>query len=333
MQEIDFSECQINARTYGGANGSKIGIVYNGENYMLKFPPKPKQKTELSYANSCFSEDISCKILKTLDLNSQDTMLGKYNDKIAVACKDFRNKNELFADFASLKNTVIDSSTGGYDTDLEEILEIFDTQKQFKIETETMKEFFWDLFIADTMLGNFDRHNGNWGFLINEENNTHRIAPIFDCGSCLFAQADEHIMKEVLTNKNELDKRIYTFPNSAIKFQNVKINPYHFLTNTTNIDCIKSLQKIVKKVDMNAINNIIENTPYISNLHKDFLQTIIKERKEKILDVAHEKTISNKIKISNDKLKSLFIISKETMGKIKELKNEKNKSIDKDKEM
>ena len=29
MEEIDFSNCQRNARTYNGANGSKIGIYYN----------------------------------------------------------------------------------------------------------------------------------------------------------------------------------------------------------------------------------------------------------------------------------------------------------------
>ena len=96
MEEIDFSNCQRNARTYNGANGSKIGIYYNNENYMLKFPPKPKKNIELSYANSCISEYVSCKILKTLGLNSQDTMLGKYNNKIVVACKDFRKTNEIF---------------------------------------------------------------------------------------------------------------------------------------------------------------------------------------------------------------------------------------------
>ncbi|WP_272888809.1 hypothetical protein [Campylobacter devanensis] len=36
MEEIDFSNCQRNARTYNGANGSKIGIYYNNENKELK---------------------------------------------------------------------------------------------------------------------------------------------------------------------------------------------------------------------------------------------------------------------------------------------------------
>ena len=142
MKEIDFSNCQSNARTYNGANGSKIGIYYNNENYMLKFPPKPKNNIELSYTNSCISEYVSCKILKTLGLNSQDTILGKYHNKIVVACKDFRKTNEIFADFASLKNTIIENSGGGYNTELSDILETIDNQKQFNIKNSEIKIFF-----------------------------------------------------------------------------------------------------------------------------------------------------------------------------------------------
>lgn len=149
------------------------------------------------------------------------------------------------------------------------------------------------MFIADSLLGNFDRHNGNWGFLINEIDNIHMIAPIYDCGSCLYPQADENLMKKILTNKAELEQRIYTYPNSAIKDQNVKINPYHFLLNTDNLDCINALQAITARIDLIKIKEIIENTPYISDLHKEFLFTMIKERKNKILDVAIEKHFSS----------------------------------------
>jgi hypothetical protein len=37
---IDFTNCKvIPGRAYNGANGSKIAVEYNGEAYMLKFPP------------------------------------------------------------------------------------------------------------------------------------------------------------------------------------------------------------------------------------------------------------------------------------------------------
>ncbi len=32
---------------------------------------------------------------------------------------------------------------------------------------------------------------------------TMELAPVYDCGSCLYAQADENIMKRVLTDEKE----------------------------------------------------------------------------------------------------------------------------------
>ena len=284
---IDFSDCHINGRTYNGANGSKIGITYNNTNYLLKFSPKPKSNAELSYTNSCFSEDISCKILKTFDLNSQDTMLGTYSDKIVVACKKKKKKGHRFADFASLKNTIIDSENNGYGTELSEILYTIDEQKTYDINENKIKEFFWDMFIADSLLGNFDRHNGNWGFLVEDENSRNaKIAPIYDCGSCLYPQVDVNLAKSILTNKEELEKRVYVFPTFAIKIDNVKINPYNFLTQTDNKDCLKSLKKITERIDLKKINGIIDDTPIMADIQKDFLKTMIKARKELILEVA-----------------------------------------------
>ena len=40
---VDFTKCKKNKfKVFGGANGSKIGIFYQGESYMLKFPSESK---------------------------------------------------------------------------------------------------------------------------------------------------------------------------------------------------------------------------------------------------------------------------------------------------
>ena len=77
------------------------------------------------------------------------------------------------------------------------------------------------MFVIDALLGNFDRHNGNWGFLVDTDGFSY-IAPVFDCGSCLLPQADDKVMKQVLENKDDLNARIYQFPTSAIKQDNKK---------------------------------------------------------------------------------------------------------------
>ena len=163
-ERIDFSNCRRNLRTYDGANGGKIGIIYEDENYMLKFPSSLKGLAKGSYSNNCISEYIGCRIFESLGFETQKTILGKFGDKIVVACKDFAINGYNFADFASLKNTVIDSENNGYGTELDDILETFEEQSQFEISPNELKKFFWEMFIADVFLGNFDRHNGNWGF-------------------------------------------------------------------------------------------------------------------------------------------------------------------------
>ena len=65
------------------------------------------------------------------------------------------------------------------------------------------------MFIVDAFIGNWDRHNGNWGFLYDTFNDEISLAPVFDNGSCLFPLADENIMNKTLSVKSELDLRIY----------------------------------------------------------------------------------------------------------------------------
>lgn len=290
MNDIDFSLCKRNMRTYGGANGSKIGIIYNDENYMLKFPYTLDGKAKGSYSNSCISEYVGCHIFESLGFEVQETLLGRFNDKIVVACKDFVTIDYHLADFASLKNSVIDSENNGYGTELSDILKTFDKQKQFEISPDELKAHFWDMFIADAFVGNFDRHNGNWGFLVNEKTNSVKLAPIFDCGSCLFPRnTTQEGFREGLTNEEIINKRLYVYPNSTIKIDNNKINTYNFLSQTDNKDCLNSLVKITNKINLSTIKNIIEKTPYISDLNKEFLYVTLCDRKEKIL----QKSIQN----------------------------------------
>lgn len=306
---INFDNCKKSNKLYNGSI-NKVGIIYDDERYLIKFASIDKRR---NYSNSCFAEHIACKILQTLGLKTQETLLGTYQDKIVVACKDFLQIGENFYDFASLKNSIINSSTSGYDTELSEILHTINNQDEISISREEIKEFFWDMFIADCLIGNFDRHNGNWGFIFNENTQKWSIAPIFDCGSSLFPQFEN---SNIEINKNEVEKRIYTFPNSAIKENGVKINPYNFLSNTKNKDCINSLEKISKKIDLEKINEIIDSTPKATDKYKTFLKIIIKERKEKILDFTLEKHLSNnKGKIifnSNGNL----IVGKEIISKL-----------------
>ena len=290
---IDFTNAIKKNKAYAGANGGKIAVMYNGEQYMLKFPPFPTINKEISYTNSCISEYIGCQIFKSVGIPVQETMLGTYTSKgktkIVVACKDFTSPGITLQDFASLKNRIIDSERNGYGTDLEDVLAAM--EEQTSIDAKTLKTRFWDMFIVDALIGNWDRHNGNWGFLYNANTDEVSLAPVFDCGSSLYPQADEEIMQAVLSDKNELNHRIFDIPLSAITYNGKKINYFKFLTAGEFPDCNEALKRIVDRIDMKKIDAIIDSTPSITEIQKDFYKTMLSARKERILDFALEKQI------------------------------------------
>ena len=292
---IDFTNCEINKfKYYGGKNGGKICIKYLGEDYMVKFPGMNKGNISMSYSNNCISEYVACHIMETLELKVQKTLLGTYKignkEKVVVACKDFTNQGIILKQFAELKNSQIETSENGYGTELKEILETIESQEIYDVNK--LKDFFWDMFIADSLVGNFDRHNGNWGFLIDEGAEKIEIAPIYDNASCLYPQLDDETMENIMKNKEEMEARVYVFSTSAIKINDKKINYFEFIGSLENEECNKALKRIYQLIDIKKINKIIENTPYISNVRKEFYKKIINLRYEKIIKYSYEKLYS-----------------------------------------
>ena len=291
---IDFNKWEINTfRDYGGANGNKICMMNDKIPYMVKFI---NPKVDNLSVNTCISEYIGCHIFQLIGIKAQETLLGKYKiygkDSLAVACKDFNVNGYQLREFLSVKNTCIDSSENGKGTSLLGILSAIEEQR--KIDPYKLKDFFWNMFIIDAFIGNFDRHNGNWGILSNEERRVHEIAPIYDCGSCLYSRATEHDMEEILSNKALQEQRIFEFPTSALKDSfDKKINYFDYISSGINKDCTAALCKITPKIDMDKIFQFINNIDAISKLQKKFYCTMLGLRKERILDFSLSKLKNN----------------------------------------
>ena len=288
---LDFTNLPTKKKAYGGANGSKLSVIYNDELYMLKLPMHASKNPNLSYTNSCTSEYLGCHIFNMLGIKAQETLLGtyKYHDKVktVVACKDFTFPGVVILDFASIKNQIIDSASNGYGTELSDIIDTIN--KQTVVDSEELKEHFWNMFVVDAFIGNWDRHNGNWGFLYNQETDKLEIAPIFDCGSALFPQIDDELIKKVISSKAEMNARVYDVPTSAIFIDGKRANYHKVITSLEYKDCNNAIKRIVPKIQLDDINKLIDNVEELSQLKKEFLKKILKLRKELILDAAFKK--------------------------------------------
>lgn len=299
---IDFTALPRRNKSYAGANGSKIAVIYEDALYMLKFPGAARLNQDLSYANGCISEYLGSHVFALAGIPAQETLLGTYclngKEKIVVACRDFTGNGLVLQDFTSMKNTVLDSDSNGTGTELQDILDAI--EQQTMIDPAVLSQFFWDMFIVDALIGNWDRHNGNWGFLYNPVTDEVQIAPVFDCGSCLFPQADETIMRSVLEDSAEREFRIFERPLSAIRQNRQKINYFAFISSMKHPDCNAALKRIAPRIRTSELRALVDQTPFLTDLQREFYFTMLSERKERILDFSLQKLQKRERKRSRD---------------------------------
>ena len=96
-------------------------------------------------------------------------------------------------------------------------------------------------------------------------------------------------MRDTIDKQPERDLRTFSIPLSSIKVNGKKINYFDFISSLENADCSKALKRILPKINMDAIFRIVDETPFISDLQKQFYKTMLQTRKEHILDFPLEK--------------------------------------------
>jgi hypothetical protein len=289
---IDFGTCETNLRFYGGEGGAKLGIIYEGENWLLKYPRNTKalNNPKITYTTSPLSEYIGSQVYKALDIPVHDTLLGYRDDKVVAACKDFLLAGEILTDFRSIKNTysdfTFDNGTTGSGTMLSEIITVFDTSDVLK-EMPEAKERFWDMFVVDSLIGNYDRNNTNWGVVINViSEQITRLAPVYDNGAAFFDKRDEATFAKRLGDDKAIHADAIANATSAYLYDDgKKINPFEYISGHTNRDCDKALVRVTAKLDGVDLMNIINAIPLsdhgydiISGAQADFYKEILRVR-------------------------------------------------------
>lgn len=122
-----------------------------------------------------------------------------------------------------------------------------------------------------------------------------KIAPIFDCGSSLFPQIDDELIKKVMSSKTEMDARVFDMPTSAILVKGKRGNYFRMITSLEYSDCNEAIKRIVPKINLKEINSLIDEVEQASDLQKLFLKKILKLRKENILHYALMKLTQNNL--------------------------------------
>ena len=280
MYLIDFNECQENNKAYGGMAGSKLGIIYQGED---------------------------SHIYQILGYPVHETKLGTKDNKLVVACKDFTDSHVRLQEFREIKNyynkeleailedTVTDSNSVG-STSLHAVKAHLNYNSLLYM-IDGMSERFWDCVMIDGLINNNDRNSGNWGILRYSDGSL-ALAPVFDNGASFSTKISDEKINDMLKNED----RILSSAISTVTGYNIDGKALQFgaLLKLEDKDIHNAVKRVVPQIQrhMDAITAFIYAIPnadngieIISEIRKEFYIKGMELRLQKLLLPAYEHTM------------------------------------------
>lgn len=326
MYSINDHAIRITASAFGGSERKQTVILDDGNIYMMKMPdPIREAHRNVSYINNTISEYLGCKIYKELGVPVQDVILGDYRTTssngvpktyIACLCKNLATDGYILApaELTALSSTADKKIVylPGFHS-LDAISESVN-----EIDKNDIYKFYAEMFVVDAFLGNTDRHNGNWGFLIGPADT--KISPVYDCGSCLCPLIAESEMNQRTAVREALNGM------SALLDEGKRIEYRSYLSSGKNEYVNKALKSITPRINMNNILEIINNTEYISKERKCFYSDFLKAKYERILIPALESILDRNISHSGRvdysvENRSIYVQIRDELEKIRLFEN------------
>ena len=295
---IDFSGASLSPYSYDGAD-RKQAIIFEDRHYMLKLQRKLRDMKNILQADYSFgpiSEHLGCEIFKSCGIAAQNTILGLYDGKLAVACEDFilndiqkTEKGWGLYEFSAAEKGMFDGVDIGRFPSLDSIYYIFDNHQLLnRIKDEGIARY-WDTFVIDALIGNSDRHCGNWGYIARAGSDELELAPVYDCGASLYPRIDDTVLAGLMASAEEVDKRLFDFPNPAISIGGCRAKFCECLLDTENRHLQEALLRVVPRIDMGRIDGIVGGTEGISPERREFLRFMLQRRFEALIEPAYRK--------------------------------------------
>lgn len=321
MEIIDLSSCAYSSRhgTYGGMAGDKDGIIYNGDAWIVKYPKSTRgfrqNKGLASYTTAPLSEFIGSSIYKILGFDVHETILGKRNGKLVVACKDFCAVRGQLVEMRTIKNaanrelsekmeTELHDSATGDRVNLEELILHFRYNPLLK-DMEEVKKRFWMCAVVDILIDNTDRNNGNWGLLYHEAGNFYTLAPVYDNGNAFANKASDaqlsQYSEDALLTTATGSRTAYEYQGHVLSAKKLLEFPDEGLK-----EAILSVVPLIKdkfgsiKDFMHSIPETCGNLSICSSVRRECYLRCMEYRLEHLLLPAYDRCLSGKAANSED---------------------------------
>lgn len=155
------------------------------------------------------------------------------------------------------------------------------------LDTNLFFEFL-KILIFDALVGEQDRHEENWGIIV--ENGKYRLSPLYDNSCNLLREFyNEEILRQYCDGKKNFSNYIYR-SRTLIYKENGKMYKHFELIEDLYKMYPKEINKEInnlKKLSDDKINNIVSRVPngIITELQKDYIKKYIKQRRDILLNI------------------------------------------------
>ena len=206
---LDYSKYPDGGRFYSGAERKK-SIIINGNAYLVKFQKNSREGLRFNH----ISEFLGSHIFSMLGMEAQETQIGLYHGENVVVIKDFLGEDEVFVPFNGVGDCSLEQDKEKYQYSYEDIIRMLKENVKLTDVEQTMHQF-WDMFVVDALIANFDRHGSNWGFV--KKNNKYRLSPV-----CLYISIVGSKIVQELTQPHQSDVEVMAiFPSSLPIFSKI----------------------------------------------------------------------------------------------------------------
>ena len=152
---IKITDSNINKKLYNGSE-KKLGVTISGKDYIMKFRKRDWNNIE--------SEYIASNVISILGGDAHRVYLGCYRNDLVALCLDFTQfyDSSYLQSLRSISSSMFDTDKSQHDYFFNDVIYLFKSLRNCDVEYN--KDKFIRMYIYDDLLGNTDRHAGNWDY-------------------------------------------------------------------------------------------------------------------------------------------------------------------------
>lgn len=201
--------------------------VLNPEDSQRYFFKVSLKKGNIDYQSEFWMEIIASKLGQSLGLKMLDYNIAKQNETIGCLSKNMCEDGYELVEVTRILSSFDENYNPSLKCDQIKYTFNFLLNALFSKQLDKHIKSFIEVLVFDTIIGNQDRHQDNWGFIkptADNKNvkrkaifswkkkvsswNSAQFSPIYDSGSCLGRELTEKKISEILNKESQLDKYI-----------------------------------------------------------------------------------------------------------------------------